>query len=122
MENESFDYTYSAPEQQELRKIREKYIPKVETPMEQLRRLDASATKPGTAAALMLGILSSLILGAGMSCCMVWGGTLFVPGILIGLVGLAGVCLAYPMYLQITKKQREKIAPEILRLTDALMQ
>ena len=45
MENNSFQYTYSAPENQEVLMIREKYIPKEETKLEKLRRLDESTTK-----------------------------------------------------------------------------
>lgn len=120
-ENETFHYTYSAEEQQEVLAIREKYVPKEESLMDQLRRLDESVTKRGTACALIVGILSALILGTGMSCCMVWGGALFVPGVLIGILGIAGVSAAYPVYKRITEKERRKIAPEILRLTDELM-
>ena len=88
--------------------------------MEQLRRLDAGVTKPGMIAALITGILGALILGVGMCCTMVWADTMFIPGILIGLVGIAGVAAAYPLYSHITRKQREKVAPEILRLTEKL--
>ena len=52
---------------------------------------------------------------------MVWGDILFIPGIIIGLVGIVGVSLAYPAYTFVLKKEREKIAPEILLLTDELM-
>lgn len=121
IETGSFHFTYSAPEQQEVKKIREKYIPKEESKMDQLRRLDESVTKRGTALSLMTGVISSLILGIGMCCCMVWGGWLFIPGIVIGIVGIAGVAMAYPMYTRVTQKERERIAPEILRLTDELM-
>ena len=89
--------------------------------MEQLRRLDESASRPGTIAALAVGILSTLILGVGMCCAMVWTDTMFLPGILIGIVGIAGLILSYPLYTIITKKQRKKLAPEIMRLTDVLM-
>ena len=89
--------------------------------MEQLRRLDAGVTKRGTAVSLVIGITSALILGIGMSCCMVWGGSLFVPGIVVGLVGIVGVALAYPAYVRITQRERERIAPEILRLTEELL-
>ena len=90
----SFEYTYSAPQ---------------------------SAAQKGTAAALIAGILGALALGIGMSCCMVWGDTLFVPGIIIGMAGIIGVAAAYPLYARITRKERQKIAPEILRLTEELM-
>jgi len=42
-------------------------------------------------------------------------------GIVIGVVGIVPVCFAYPLYNRTLKKEREKIAPEILRLSDELM-
>jgi len=118
--NETFTYTYSAKQQEEIKRIRQKYVPREEDKMEQLRRLDQSATKPGTIAALVLGIVSALILGTGMSCVLVWD-DYFIPGIIVGLVGIAGVALAYPLYNAVTKKQREKLAPQIKQLSDELM-
>ena len=119
----TFTYTYSASQQEELRRIREKYAApaEAEDKMERLRKLDASVTKPGMIAALATGIVSALVMGFGMCCTMVWADTLFVPGIVIGVIGIAGVCAAYPLYAHITKKQRRKLAPEIMRLTDELM-
>ncbi|HIQ99733.1 MAG TPA: hypothetical protein IAB23_08705 [Candidatus Scybalocola faecavium] len=119
-QNDTFNYNYSAKQQEEIRKIREKYVPKEESKMEQLRRLDASATKPGIIAAMTLGIISTLVLGVGMCCVMVWEDRLFIPGIIIGVIGILGIILAYPLYNRMTKKRREKLAPEILRLTDEL--
>lgn len=117
----SFEYTYSAPQQEEIKKIREKYMPKKADKMEQLRQLDRSATQKGTRAALAVGIVSALILGIGMCCTMVWAGPWFIPGIAIGVVGILGASLAYPLYMRITTRERAKIAPEIIRLTDELM-
>lgn len=114
-----FSFTYSAKQQAEIKHIRDKYAPREEDKMEQLRRLDAGVTQKSTTAALIVGILSALVLGVGMCCCMVWEA--FLPGILIGVVGVVGVSLAYPLYTHIVKKERDKIAPEILRLTDELM-
>ena len=120
--NETFNYTYSASQQQEIKRIREKYTAPTqeEDKMERLRRLDQSVTKPGTIVSLTIGIISTLIFGFGMSCTMVWEG-LMIPGIIIGVVGMIGVIAAYPIYNFITKKQREKLAPEIMRLSDELM-
>ena len=122
-EKKTFTFTYSASRQEEIKRIREKYAPaiKEEDKMEQLRRLDKAATKPGTVAALTVGIVSTLILGVGMCCTMVWSATLFIPGIIIGIAGIAGICAAYPLYLYITKKQRDKLAPEVIKLADELM-
>ena len=89
--------------------------------MEQLRRLDESATKSGMIVSLIVGIISTLIMGFGMCCCMVWMENLFIPGIIIGIIGIGGVASAYPLYSYITKKYRKKLAPEIIRLTDELM-
>ena len=120
--NETFNYTYSSTQQEEIKSIREKYAPptQAEDKMERLRRLDQSVTKPGTIVSLIIGVISSLILGVGMSCTMVWEG-LMIPGIIIGIFGIVGMVAAYPIYAHITKKQREKLAPEIIRLTDELM-
>ena len=121
--NTTFNYTYSAKEQEEIKRIREKYAAptKEETSMEQLRRIDASATKRATVVSLAVGIVSALILGVGMCCTMVWGGKLFIPGIIIGIIGIAGVSAAYPIYTRMVKKKRAELAPEIMRLTDELM-
>lgn len=120
-EKETFSYTYSAKEQEELKRIRGKYLPKEADKMEQLRQLDAGVTRKGTVAALVVGILGALILGVGMCCCLVWQGVWFIPGVVIGIVGMGILALAYPLYLHVTKKERERIAPEIIRLTDELM-
>ena len=120
---ETFIYTYSATQQEEIKRIREKYTPSTqeENKMERLRKLDRDVTKPGLIAALIVGIVSTLVMGFGMCCTMVWGESLFVPGIVIGVIGIIGVCAAYPLYTRVTKRQRDKLAPEIMRLTDELM-
>ena len=120
-EKEVFEYTYSAPAQDEVKRIREKYLPKEVTKLDQLRALDAAVTKRGNAISIVHGILYSLILGLGRGCCMVWAGAWFVPGILIGCIGLAGLTATYPIYNRIVKQDREKIAPEILRLSEELI-
>ena len=72
-------------------------------------------------ASIIIGVIGALILGVGMCCTMVWQGVWFIPGVIIGLIGIAVVAAAYPIYSYVTKKEREKIAPEIIRLTDKLM-
>ncbi len=116
-----FEYTYSAAQQEEVKKIREKYMctPKEEDKLETLRRLDASVTQKGTIFSLIFGIVGTLVFGTGMCCCLVW--ELFLPGVLVGIVGLIGVAMAYPVYTHITQKEKERLAPEILRLTEELI-
>lgn len=128
MENQdTFKMTYSAQQQEEIDQIRKKYLPQEKSKLEQLRALDAGATNRATMYSILLGVIGTLILGAGMSLVMTdFGaalGTLALPvGIVVGVAGLVLLALAYPLYNRTLKKEREKIAPEILRLSDELLQ
>ena len=119
---DKFTSSYSPKQQEEIRRIREKYLPGEPDELEQLRRLDRSVTRKATAGALVVGILGTLVLGLGMCCCMVWAERLFAAGIVIGILGIAGVVAAYPLYGAITKREKARLAPEILRLADKLSQ
>ena len=126
MENNAFEYTYSAQQRREVEAIRKKYLPKEEDKMEQLRRLHSIPTQKAQAASITMGIIGILILGTGMSLCLTeLGGILgdfnMVLGIPVGLAGMIMVAYAYPSYNRTLRKEREKIAPEILRLTDELL-
>ncbi|MGN0776763.1 MAG: hypothetical protein ACI4MM_08840 [Candidatus Ventricola sp.] len=116
-----FTYTYSARQQEEVRAIRKKYLPREEDKLEQLRRLDRSVTQKATAASLAVGIAGTLVMGTGMSLTMVFPDRWFVPGIVIGLLGIACAGLAYPLYARVIKRERARIAPEILRLSGELL-
>lgn len=120
-EKETFEYSYSAKEMAEVRRIREKYLPPEEDKMALLRKLDRRATDKATTCALIVGTIFSLLLGGGMSLCMVWGDRWMFMGIVLGLIGMAGCALAYPLYLRITRRERERVAPQILKLTEELM-
>ena len=120
MSNDNFSYTYSASRREEVNKIREKYVPKEEDKLVLLRRLDKSVDRKATAFSLAAGIIGALILGLGMSMCMVWGESLFIPGIIIGIIGIAVLGCAYPLYNLVLEKERKRVAPEIIRLTDEL--
>jgi len=126
---ETFQYTYSAKEQSEVEAIRKKYAPQTEDKLERLRRLDRSVTQKAQTWALSLGIVGTLILGSGMSLFMSdlgeilsldRNGAMFI-GVCVGIVGMVLVALAYPAYNRVLAKGRQRIAPEILRLTEELM-
>ena len=127
MENKDrFSFTYSAQQQKEVEAIRKKYLPQETDKMDQLRKLHAIPTKKARAASLTVGIIGALIMGTGMSLAMTeigaaLGSLAMILGIAVGLVGVVLVALAYPLYNRVLKKQREKIAPEILRLSDELL-
>ena len=123
---ETFTYTYSAQQPEEIKRIRKKYSAPEENKMDQLRRLDQRATQKAQAWAIAVGVIGALILGTGMSLAMTelsgfLGGTAMFIGIPVGLIGIVLVALAYPVYTRTLKKERQRIAPEILRLSDELM-
>ncbi len=130
-DKEIFNYSYSAKEQEEIKAIRQKYVEpeQVEDKMTQLRRLDASVTQKATIVSLVFGIIGALIMGTGMSLAMteigeaigITGYMNMLVGVAIGVIGIVLVSLAYPVYNRITKKERERIAPQIIKLTDELM-
>lgn len=124
MAEEKFSYSYSAKQQAEIKRIRNKYAGPTEAQdkMAELRRLDASASRPGIIAGWTLGAVSTLLLGVGMCCTMVWADTMFVPGIVIGLVGIIGIAASPVLCRKMTQKRRKKLAPEIMRLSDELLQ
>lgn len=120
--SESFNYSYSAERQAEVEAIRKKYLPRQEQEdkMEQLRKLDESASTPGLIASLAVGIISTLIFGLGMCCFLVW--SQWALGAIACLAGVVGMLAAPWLYRKMLEKRREQIAPEILRLTDELSQ
>ena len=130
-EKSGFSYTYSAKEQAELKRIRDKYTPptEAEDKMARLRRLDASVTNTAQAVALVFGVIGTLILGFGMSLIMtelaealgISGDAAMMIGITVGVAGGILASLAYPIYNAIVKAKRKKLASEIIRLTDELM-
>ena len=111
--------TYSAEEQKEIDSIRAKYQPgekKQPTNPDKLKKLDARVESVAMVSALSEGIISTLILGGGMTCVLVWNQP--VIGVIVGVLGLAGALYAWPLYQKVLKKEREKAAPEILRLSE----
>ena len=127
MENkDGFCFTYSAAQQQEVESIRQKYLPKEEDKMEQLRKLHSIPEKKAQALSIAAGVIGTLILGAGMSLIMTelgaaLGVAAMVIGVIMGIIGIIMVVLAYPVYTRTVAKERQRIAPEILRLADELL-
>ena len=104
----TFQYTYSAAQQEEIKSIRQKYVSNEDEKMSQLRQLDESVTRLGTILSILVGIVGTLVFGVGMTCVLEWH---FIGlGCMIGIIGCVGIALAYPLYKIITKKQKEKLA------------
>ena len=75
--------------------------------------------RPGTTAALIIGVIGTLLFGTGMSCTMMWQEYMAV-GIIVGIAGMAVMALAYPVYKKLTAKRKAEIAPQILKLSEEI--
>lgn len=109
-----------------VQKIRAEYMEKESTGLDQLRALDKKVKRPANVFGYLFGSLSALIAGAGMSLVMTEIGMIvgiaspMIPGIVIGIVGMALAALNYPIYKRILSARRKKYAPEILSLSESM--
>ena len=123
MEKDTFVYNYSAKENAEVQAIRKKYLPREESKLEELKRLDDMIQSSGMIESLSVGIGGALIFGLGMCLAMQVIGSglvLKVLGVLIGIVGILGMLIAYPVHCRVFEKTKEKHLPRILELTAEL--
>ena len=124
-ENKKFEYTYSAPTEQERREIesiRRQYADPsatTEGKLERLRKLDTYVKNSAMCWGLCLGVIGLLIFGLGLSMVLQW--SLYVWGVLVAAVGVVPMALAYPVYLRVLKRNKAKHGDEILRLSEELL-
>ena len=122
MENTAFSYQYSAAQSKEIESIRKKYLPHGEDKMQALRKLDLQARTAGMVESLSVGIIGSLVFGIGMCFGLdVFGGADWLT-LLFGGLGSLIMAPAYPIYRRISAKKRERLAPEIIRLSDEIIE
>ena len=99
--------------------IAKEYAPKDNSKIVALRKLDAKAKNPATIFAYTFGIISTLVLGTGMSLAMQVignGVASMILGIIIGIVGIIGCCVNYPIYKKLLENGKKKYAYEIVEL------
>ena len=101
-------------------KIRTQYMEKTPSALDALRALDAKVKRPATAFAYTFGSVSAIVMGTGMSLVMTEIGAL-VPGIVIGVAGLGMTLLTYPIYKTMLERRKKKYAPEILKLSEKII-
>ncbi len=121
----TFSYKYSAVENKEIQEIRKRYLPQSESKLEELTRLDMQVQNAGMVESLCIGIISSLVFGLGMCLAMQVIGNgigMMVLGIVIGIIGMAGILVAYPVCRRKQRKAKENLSPRILELTEELYQ
>lgn len=111
-----------------VQKIRTQYTEKEHTGLDSLRELDAKVKRPANIFAYVLGGISALVMGSGMSMVMTDIGSMLgmdetmVPGIIIGIIGLFMAIINYPIYNKILGSRKKKYADEILKLSDKIME
>ena len=89
--------------------IANEYAPKETLKVKALKRLDKKAKNPANIFAYTFGIAMSLVLGVGST-------VSFVLGIIIGLVGIVGVSVNYPIYKKLLENGKKKYAFDIMEL------
>lgn len=115
-----------------VQKIRTQYTEKENTQLDALKALDKKVKKPANVFAYTFGTIGALVLGSGMSLAMnviepgtyafiTIGENTMLPGIITGLVGIAMVCVNYPIYKSILGSRRKKYADHIIALSDKIM-
>ena len=99
--------------------IAKEYAPKENSKILALRKLDRKAKMPATIFTYTWGIVSSLVLGTGMCFSMQVigsGMTHMVLGIVLGIIGMVGCGVNYPIYKKILENSKKKYAYEIVEL------
>lgn len=116
----AFSYTYSAPENQEVLNIRNKYLPREESKLEELKRLDQLVQSSGIMEALSIGVVGCLVFGLGLCFAMEVIGSAMWLGVLLGIAGSVIMCFAYPAYRKIFAEAKARHTPRILELAAEL--
>lgn len=98
--------------------IAKEYVPRDNSKIVALRKLDRRAKLPANVFAYTFGVVSTLVFGTGMCLCMgVVGNAFSMPlGIVVGLLGMAGCGVNYPLYKKMLEKGKAKYAFEIVEL------
>jgi hypothetical protein len=111
-----------------VQKIRTQYTEKQHTELNALKELDAKVKRPANVFAYTYGSVSAVVMGAGMSLVMTEIGAMIgltatmAPGIAIGVVGLGMALSTYPIYKKILNSRKKTFAPQIMELSEKLMQ
>lgn len=121
MENKPFTYNYSAVRNKEVESIRRKYLPEEENKLETLKRLDCKVQSAGMIESLCFGIIGALVFGVGMCFFLeVFAGATWIT-VLFMIIGTLLMIPAYPIYKKIARKTKAELTPEILRLSEEIM-
>lgn len=111
-----------------IQQIRTQYTEAEHTELDKLKALDIKVNRPAHVFAYTYGTVSALVMGSGMSLIMTDIGAILglqealVPGIITGVVGMVMALTTYPIYKKILSRRKKKYGPEILALSEKLME
>lgn len=108
-------------EKQSVLHIQSAYEERGGSKLDELRKTDKKVKLPAELFAYIFGIAGALVLGTGMCLAMKILGNLMALGIVIGCVGIAMVCVNYPIYCAILKSRKKKYGEKILSLSKELL-
>ena len=109
-----------------VQKIRSQYTEKEHTELDELKALDAKVKKPANVFGYVYGSIGAIVMGAGMSLVMTDIGDMLgmsqtmLPGILVGIAGMAMALTTYPIYKKILTSRKKKYADKIMELSDRI--
>ena len=107
--------------------IRSQYTDKAYSQLDELKVLDAKVRGPANVFGYTYGIMGAIVMGTGMSLVLSDIGTVLgmneglLPGIGVGILGLAMSYTTYPIYQKILSSRKRKYAGKIIALSDHIM-
>ena len=121
MENNTFNYNYSAARNKEVESIRNKYMPREESKLERLKKLDSRVQGGGMIESLSIGIIGALVFGVGLCFFLdVFAGAAWLSALFM-ILGTLIMIPAYPVYRKVARKTTAELTPEILRLSEEII-
>ena len=121
MDNTTFTYTYSPKKKREVESIRKKYVPHEVSKLERLKKLDNKVQSAGIIESLCIGTVGALIFGIGMCFFLdVFAGPKIFAALFM-ILGSLVMIPAFPICKYISKRTKASLTPEILRLSDEII-
>ncbi len=119
MDNQEKEDSYKARLSYEVEQIRSKYLPQDQNKLEQLKKLDKQSTVPGKKAILIMSIISLLFIASSIF--IFTSAKWILAGAICGVLGVSTILLMKPVYSLVTEKERTRLAPQIMRLSDEIL-
>ncbi len=100
--------------------IANEYAPKDTSKVVALKKLDRKAKSRANIFTYTFGVIMALVLGVGMCLSMkvIGDGSSFmiIFGIIVGVIGIVGISINYPIYKKLLENGKKQYAFEIMQL------